>query len=441
MTGSLFEEVERVADAVMYEGYLLYPYRASAIKNRLRWQFGVVAPREFSERSGSDAWHAQTEGVVEPIDLPRLTIRLRWLQLQRRTVERATGADEWIRCDRVVVGGREIQTWDEAVPQEVTVADLGIDDLCLREHSRAIDVPGAIETEVVRDSRGERSARITRARWAIAAKIRMVAERADGFLKVRVRIENTTIGGSSMADREAALSRSLLGCHTLLHVNNGRFVSLTDPPPEAAAVVASCLNQHTWPVLAGASGTRHLMLSAPIILYDYPTIAPESSGDFFDATEIDELLALRVLTMTDQEKREATGTDERAREIVSRAGDEPTEELARLHGAIRSFEEMLNPSDAPSPEQAVVQIGATTVACGSRVRLTPQKRADSMDLFLAGRTATVAAIHRDLEDRIYVAVTLDDDPGADLHRAYGRFFYFSPEDIVPIAPEAASDAR
>ena len=117
--------------------------------------------------------------------------------------------------------------------------------------------------------------------------------------------------------------------------------------------MCSCLNQHTWPVLAGASGTRHLMLSAPIILYDYPTIAPESSGDFFDATEIDELLALRVMTMTDQEKREAAGTDERAREIVARAGDEPTPDLARLHGAIRSFEEMLNPSDVLSPEQAV----------------------------------------------------------------------------------------
>lgn len=441
MRESIFEDVERVADAVMYEGYVLYPYRASAIKNRLRWQFGVVAPREYSERARTDAWHVQTECVVEPIDVPRLTIRVRWLQLQRRTVERTTEVHEWVGCDRVVVDGREIQTWDEAVPHEITVADLGIDDLCLREHDRAIDLPGAVETEIVRDSRGERAARLTRARWPIAAKLRVIAERVDGFLKVRLRIENTTIAERSMTDRETALARSLLGCHALLHVDDGRFVSLTDPAPEASAVVASCVNQHTWPVLAGVSGTRHLMLSAPIILYDYPTIAPESSGDFFDATEIDELLALRVMTMTDHEKREAAGTDERARQIVARAGDEPTAELARLHGTIRSFEEMLNPSDAPPPEQAVVQIGATAVACGSRVRLTPRKRGDSMDMFLAGRTATVAAVHRDLEDRIYVAVTLADDPGADLHRSYGRFFYFSPEEIVPIGPEAEADSR
>jgi hypothetical protein len=441
MTGSLFEEVERVADAVMYEGYVLYPYRASAIKNRLRWQFGVVAPREYSERSGTDAWHAQTECVLEPIDAPRLTVRVRCLQLQRRTVEKATGVDEWIGCDRLVVDGREMRRWDEAVPQEVTVADVAVDELCLREDCRRIDLAGALAREIVHGAQGEPAARITRERWAISATVRLAAERVDGFVKVRLRVENATMSEGPIVDRETALGRSLLGCHLLLHVHDGRFVSLTDPPTEASAVVASCVNQHTWPVLAGASGTRHLMLSAPIILYDYPTIAPESSGDFFDATEIDELLALRVMTMTDQEKREAAGTDERAGQIVARAGDQPTAELAVLHGAIRSFEEMLNPSDAPSPDQVVIKIGPTTIACGSRVRLTPKKRADSMDMFLAGRIATVAAIHRDLEDLIYLAVTLEDDPGADLRRAYGRFFYFSPEEVVPIAPEAAVDAR
>jgi hypothetical protein len=441
MTASRFAEVEPIADAVMYEGYVLYPYRASAIKNRFRWQFGVVAPREYSEWSGSDSWHTQTECVLESLGAARLTVRVRCLQLQCRTLEQPSGTDEWLGCERLAVDGREMQAWDEAVPQDVTVADVAIDDLCLREDSRAIDLPGVLKREIVHDAGGERAARITRERWTIAAAVRVSAERVGGFLKVRVRVENTTTSDSAPADRETALRRSLLGCHVLLYVDDGLFVSLTDPPPDASAVVSACVNQHTWPVLAGVPGTRHLILSTPIILYDYPAIAPESSGDFFDATEIDELLALRVMTMTDQEKREAAGTDERARQIVARAGDQPTAALATLHGAIRSFEEMLNPSDAPSPNQAVIEIGTTTVGCGSRVRLTPKKRADSMDMFLAGRIATVAAVHRDVEDQIYIAVTLDDDPGADLRRAYGRFFYFSPEEVVPIAPEAAVDAR
>jgi hypothetical protein len=75
------------------------------------------------------------------------------------------------------------------------------------------------------------------------------------------------------------------------------------------------------------------------------------------------------------------------------------------------------------------------------VRLTPRKRSDSLDLFLAGRTATVAMVHRDLEDRVHLAVTLDDDPGADLKRAYGRFFYFSPDEVCPIEAETCDDRR
>ena len=34
----------QVADAVLYEGYLLYPSRATSSKNQIRWQFGVLGP-------------------------------------------------------------------------------------------------------------------------------------------------------------------------------------------------------------------------------------------------------------------------------------------------------------------------------------------------------------------------------------------------------------
>jgi hypothetical protein len=424
MTPPLFAEVERIADAVMYEGYVLYPYRASAMKNRLRWQFGVVAPHDYSEQGGTDAWHAQTECVIEPVGEPSLTVRLRCLQLQRRTID-----------------GLELSTWDEGVPQEVTAAGLSLDDLYVCEHIRPFDLPGSVETEVVHDCDGTPTARVTRQRWPIAATLRIAAEPVGAFVRVRVRIENITATSDRAAlDRETALYRSLVGCHTLLQVEDGMFVSLTDPPPQALAVAASCVNENCWPVLAGAAGGRQLMLSAPIILPDYPTVAPESGGDFFDATEMDEMLALRVMTMTDGEKREAAATDGRASVIIDRAGNATSADLARLHGTIRSFEDMLNPA-GPSPEQATIEVAATTVTRGSRVRLAPRKRADSMDMFLAGRSATVAAVHRDLDDRIFVAVTIDDDPGADLHHAYGRFFYFSPEEIVPLDGEGESDGE
>ena len=78
------------------------------------------------------------------------------------------------------------------------------------------------------------------------------------------------------------------------------------------------------------------MLSSPIILYDYPAIAPESPGDLFDGTEIDEILTLRVLTMTDQEKEEARSTDARAGRLLDRAELLAPEQFAKLHGVFRA---------------------------------------------------------------------------------------------------------
>jgi hypothetical protein len=370
---------------------------------------------------------------------PALTVKVRCLHLQCRSVEEPITGGGWRLRDRLVADGREFVTWDEAVPQDVTAAGLSIAALCGHEHTIAFDLAGYCDSEVVTGAGGDPLARITRERWPVVAVLRVGAEAVDGLVKVRVRVENATAWSEGATlDRGVALRHSLIGCHTLLHVEGAVFLSLLDPPCDAEAAVKSCMNEHTWPVLAGDPGSRDLLLSSPIILYDYPAIAPESAGDFFDATEIDEMLALRVMTMTDAEKREAAATDERAGTIVRRAVDPGDPSLAVLHGAVRSFEELLNAPNEPPPEQAFVEVGSLRLSRGCRVRLSPQRRSDSMDMFLAGRVATIAAVHRDLEDRTYVAVTIDDDPGADLHEAYGRFFYFSPDEIRPVDAEGAA---
>jgi hypothetical protein len=79
------------------------------------------------------------------------------------------------------------------------------------------------------------------------------------------------------------------------------------------------------------------MLSSPVILYDYPQIAPESPGDLFDGCEIDEILALRILTMTDAEKREVRDGDDRARQILERTENLSPEHLMKLHGTLREM--------------------------------------------------------------------------------------------------------
>jgi hypothetical protein len=130
---------------------------------------------------------------------------------------------------------------------------------------------------------------------------------------------------------------SLVSTHTVLRATGGEFLSQTDPPPELREETALCVNEHTWPVLVGAPGSADTMLSAPIILEDYPRVAEESPGDLFDGTEIDEILTLRILTLSDAEKAELRRTDVRGRELLERTESLTGDDLMRLHGTLRGL--------------------------------------------------------------------------------------------------------
>ena len=188
------------------------------------------------------------------------------------------------------------------------------------------------------------------------------------------------------------------------------------------------------------------MLCSPIILYDYPEIAPESPGDLFDGTEIDEILTLRILAMTDEEKREMAAVDERARALLERTEALSPQALNKLHGALRSLRriESQAESDAPpwealdsKPRLAYLRVGGVDLRVGDHVRLRPRAGADILDIALGGKTATIESLERDFEDRVHVAVTVDDDPGREfgLERMPGHRFFFSPEELEPLANE------
>ena len=463
-----FELAQKVADAVLYEGYVLYPYRASSGKNQVRFQFGVVAPEEYcrGEGRGSESHEMQTECLVEPRSDPnadpRIDLKVRCLQLQARTLEEAAGTDpETFRpvefMDSGAGDGELLVAWDEGVESELEIADIDLLKLA-SDGERRIDfaLPEGCDVEDISLRRASSTAGSPGDRWPIAAVVLLSAEKAEpeGLLRLRVRIENRTPWPEGTPPgREEALRRSLLSAHTLLAVRDGSFVSLLDPPPEAAQAAAGCVNLRTWPVLIGPEESRDLVLSSPIILYDHPAIAPESQGDLCDATEIDEILTLRIMTLTDEEKREARGTDPRARRIVERADSIPDEIFERLHGAVRSlrsipeasealavpeprelssWEAFLNPPGETPPEEASIAVAGVEVGKGTRVRLRPSRRADSMDFFLAGREARVEGVYSDVENESYIAVTLADDPTADLGAATGRFFYFYPDEIEPL---------
>ena len=341
------EHARKVADAVLYEGYLLYPYRRSAQKNRTRFQFGVLMPPPYRAVDEHEPSASQTECLIEcPADA-ELDIGLRFLHLLRRTAQRidpATGTATDTGTLRV--GENEYSSWDEAVERERHFRGC-VADLLNEDTELFFEAGESVAIENLDDADGERAGRLIRRCAALSGAIVVRAERTAGpygAIRLRVRVENRTEPRVPLHDRDEGLKYALIAAHLLIGVAGGSFLSLTDPPEWAASEVATCVNIGTWPVLAGPAECRDLMLSSPVILYDHPEVAPESAGDLFDATEIDEILTLRTLALTDQERQEARATDPRAADLIDRLDDLPPEMLERMHGAIRYL--------SPGPGQA-----------------------------------------------------------------------------------------
>ena len=421
------DAVRAVADAVLYEGYLLYPYRAGATKNRSRWQFGVLGPPRAAAAAFGEAPRMAMQCPLTLGAAARVRIHLRFLQLQVREVQSRSPSGTWLPVDSLTVPGARLLNWDEAVEHEITLPDVSLP----RTAEFAVRVAGGTDVEPAGDD-----GRIVRRRWPLTARVRATAEPDDGYLRLSVTVANDH--PCAVDDKSAAIRSSLIGAHLLLEAYGSDFVSVLDPPPAAAGVAGRCRQDRCWPVLAGAPGTAGVVLGAPIILYDHPQIAEQSAGDLFDSTEIDEILTLRVMTMTEAEKAEARATDPRAAAIIDRCDAMSPADLQRLHGILRTEATAEVPWWDPAAEARVdpgsdgVLIGGVRVAKDSLVRVHPTRRADAQDLFFAGRTGRVTAVLGDVDGGVHVALVLIDDPAADLHDEYGRYFYFAPEELEPL---------
>jgi|HubBroStandDraft_6_1064221.scaffolds.fasta_scaffold00302_15 hypothetical protein len=341
--------VDGIVKAVLYEGYMLYPYRPSAVKNQQRFNFGVVYPRTYSEaQRGTDAWTMQTECLVEGNDVTQCAVTVRFLRMVTRSIARLSRPVSELSkiaeanleiVDRLEAGGRIFQPWQEAVEEVIEVTEFNLSTLAVQPMRWPFRLSAKQEREAIRDESGSIAGIILRDKSSIAGMIELVAECVEeGLYKLSVRISNTTrFEDVRPGSREQALARSLVSAHTILEARGGNFVSLVDPPDAYRNFALTCQNVGTWPVLVGENGERDTMLSSPIILYDYPEIASESPGDLFDGAEIDEILSLRIMTLTDDEKQEMRQSDDRARRILERTEAMPDEQWMKLHGALRGL--------------------------------------------------------------------------------------------------------
>jgi hypothetical protein len=342
-------EVERIAKAVLYEGYMLYPYRPSAVKNQQRFNFGVVYPQSYSEaQRGTDPWTMQTECLVLGSAQTTIQVQLRFLQLIARSVEeRITPAPDreapqepvFMPVRTLEIEGRRFYSWQEAVEREIGVPVGDVDNRIRQPLRHPFRLPANHTSELLSENSGKVVGQIVRTQQAVDGEIYVaVCPVIEGLYRMVVLVKNVSpLGDGEGVDRENALMRSLVSAHLLLGVQEGEFVSLLDPPESLREIAAECRNVGTFPVLVGKEGQRDTMLSSPIILYDYPQIAPESAGDLFDGTEVDEILSLRIMTMTDEEKLEMRQSDERARQMLLRTETLPAEQLMKLHGVLRGL--------------------------------------------------------------------------------------------------------
>jgi hypothetical protein len=332
------DPVRQIADAVLYEGYMLWPYRRSALKNRRRWTFGGVYPRGHSDGRVDDPWLSQTQCLLEAEGEASLDVRVRFLHLVRRQVVRE-GPSGRQPVDELTVEGERHLSWEEATEREVAGGALRLDGLDPPQLVR-IHVPAGSDEELLPAGAGA----VVRSWESLEGELEIGAERLGrGLLRLTVRVSNTTPwqGGT----REDALARTFCSAHAVLRADGAQFVSLTDPPEALRPAAERCRNDGVWPVLVGEPGERHTVLASPIILEDYPRVAPESPGDLFDGGEIDGLLTLNILSLTDEEKAEMRDSDPRAREILERTEALSEEELLRLHGAIREFSHVPDQED------------------------------------------------------------------------------------------------
>jgi len=446
--------VDKVVQAVLYEGYILYPYRPS-VKNHHRWTFGGLFPQAYSDvHKTGDACALQAECLVIGSTSTLLKTNLRFLHLTDRKVGKiieptATwpqiGEPIFRPVNSLEVNGRQFLAWQEAVERDVAISGVTLADLLNAPVQQDFNFPAGRNVEPLADASGRFVGLLIREQEAIAASMEIAAtEVTPGVFKITTRAMNRTpIDDPRIVPRDDALMRSLVSTHAILHVSHGEFVSLTDPPAALKPAIDDCVNVGVWPVLVGETSKKDTMLASPIILYDYPQIAPESPGDMFDGTEIDEILTLRVMTLTDDEKRSVTAVDQRAGDMLKRTESLAREQLMNLHGTMRGLRD-LPPGDIfPAwdllenrPKLPSLSAAGVELHPGDKVRLHPRGGADAFDMMLAGKTATIATIEQDYEDRIHLAVTVEDDPGADfgISGKPGHRFFFRPDEVEKLSP-------
>ena len=308
----------------------------------------------------------QTEILLQAGVKAEVDVVVRFLHTQRRQVAKASD-EKYEPVAALEADGRQFVTWDEAIVRETRIAAVSVRELLDGPQRGVISFPARQTIETIRSEAQAVVGQVVCSCGTLQGIVEFAAESvADGLYRLRVKIENLTPLAQALS-RADAQRHAFLSTHAILFARDGEFVSLLEPPEPFAAAAAGCDNRGTWPVLAGEQGAKDTVLSSPIILYDYPKVAPESKVTSPAST------TLRVLTLTDDEKREMAATDARTKNLLERCEAFTRDDLFGLHGAFR------NPSGARRLEGGALAVGA-------HARLRPKGQGDIFDIVLRARS-------------------------------------------------------
>ena len=434
----MHESAERLAQSMLYEGYALYPYTPEATKNSTPTPFGIAYPTAYAQRQPAAFDHVQVEVVLSGGEQAEVEAAALFLQASGPRHQASERREDF---DPTPLG----KLFDAPVERDF------------------VHEPGPQEGAVTGEATGNAASVLT-------GTVRLSAERlGDGLARLRVRVENTTPLPDEEAEamgRGGALQRSLLSCHAMLGVagKGARFVSPLENEGDVGAAVQACENVNTWPVLA--SPEDDAVLGAAYMLPDHPQVAPESQGNMFDNTEIEEALMLHVRVLSDEERASIEGGDPAVREMVERAEAATSEDMLALHGRMEladpvtsvppdpslaegiDFPEWTEPGSAvdpgPSPdaprrapppgpadtagEQEIV-VDGKAFERGGKVVLRPGTDGDPYDRMVDGKLATIERIYLDYDGRAYLGVTIDEDPMTEVLRDTGRYLFFFADEV------------
>ena len=410
-------DLDELVESLLYEGYALYPYTPGTAKNSTPTPFGIVYPPAYAAGNPATFDHLRLEcGLVAGPDLGR-----------KPDPANPIGAP-------VSASVRFLQTSGERHQAA--------------ERRLELPAPGEAVEFSFDGLQGHARLRLDPAE--------------DGVQRVRVCVHNTTPLADADVDRAGALRASLLSTHVIVTAPGSRFLS----PLERRDFESV----NTFPVLA--TPTDDTVVGAAIVLPDHPQLAPQSKGNLFDGTEIEEALLLHVHALPDMEREAIADQDPAVRAMVERAAATTAEDLLDLHGVMHPTEPgVLSPAEQPPAEQPsphpvfegwrpqaqverrpaeqtepprppddlpdftgnaeVTTGGGVTFRLGDRVRLRPKREGDAIDHMVDGRTATIEKLLHDVDNRLYFAVTVDGDPGQELLRDTNRFLYFFEGEVEP----------